>query len=485
MSVTTHHKLYAASLNLWQLVDDVCAGEEAVKEKGTDYLPMPNPLDQSEWNKARYKHYKFRALLYEATGNTLNGLIGAAYRVDPTLVVPDELAYLGHDADGTGISIYQQSQRCLAELLKKGRGGLLVDMPPVDGTLTVAQQQAQNIRAQIIFFDARQVINWRTTRVGSKHMLSLVVIAETAEEFSEDGFVVTEIEQYRALKLVGGKYKVEIWRKMRDVESKNEEFRVAEEYFPLDGSGKPWDMIPFTFVGATNNDINPDLAPLLKLATTNLSHYRSSADFEYSSFSHGMPQMFISGIDPVARDYYSLPENKITIGGGQVILLQDPNAVVAFAQPAPNSLVERALDRKENQMIALGARLVQAGTVAKTATESRGDQRVQHSVLSLCVANMSEAYTHCLGWVARFMKVVPKDDMTYSVNQDYTETNLDPQALAQVIQSWQQGLLPKTDAWQYMRKVGLIRSDKPDDDIQGELDAEMAGGGLNEPAAVT
>ncbi|MFZ3192806.1 MAG: DUF4055 domain-containing protein [Moraxellaceae bacterium] len=484
MSVTTHHPLYAASLERWRLVDDVCAGEEIVKEKGVDYLPMSNPLDQSDENKARYRQYKFRAVLYEATGNTLDGLIGAAYRVDPTLVVPDELAYLGDDADGTGVSIYQQSQRCLAELLKKGRGGLLVDMPPVNGTLTVAQQQAQNIRAQVIFFDARQVINWRTTRVGSKHMLSLVVIAETAQQISDDDFILNEIEQYRALKLVGGKYKVEIWRKMKNVETGVEALAIAQEYFPLDGSGKPWDMIPFTFVGATNNDINPDRAPLLRLATVNLAHYRNSADFEHSAFIVGQPQPWMSGVDDTTRTFYSLPENKMKIGSGFPIMLP-PGGQFAFAQPSPNTLIERAMDRKENQMIALGARLVQAGTVAKTATESRGDQRVQHSVLSLCVANMSEAYTHCLGWVARFMKVVPKDDMAYSVNQDYTETNLDPQALAQVIQSWQQGLLPKTDAWQYMRKVGLIRSDKPDKDIEGELDAEMAGGGLNEPAAVT
>ncbi len=470
MSVTSENPLFAANLPQWQLVEDICAGEYMVKYRGEIYLPKPNPLDHSPENKERYCHYLKRAVLYETTGNTLDGLVGAAFRVDPVLTVPDELRYLSEDADGTGVSIYQQSQSALSHLLMRGRVGLLVDMPVVDKKMTVAQQKENNIRCQIIMFNAKQIINWQTSLIGSKHLLSLVVIKESSMQASECGFIANMIDQYRVLRLINGVYNVEIWQMTED--EGTEGWNIVNSYIPTDGNGKTWNQIPFTFVGATNNDPTPDRIPLLRIATVNLAHYRNSADYEDSVFITGQPQPWMTGIDPETRDYYRQPANKISIGSREIFMLPAGGGM-GFAQAAPNTLVERAMKQKEDQMVALGARLVEVGTVAKTATESRSHQRVQHSVLTLCVANLSEAYTHCLDWVAQFMKVTSDDDMLYSINQDFVESGLNPQDLQQVVVAWQQGLLPRSDAWQYMRKSGLISTEKTDEAISDELEAEF------------
>lgn len=473
--VTTQHALYKARLPEWVLVDDVCAGEAAVKAKGTTYLPLPNPLDETPESKKRYEQYLFRAVFYEATGNTLDGLTGATFNKDPVLKLPDELSYLERDADGCNVSIYQQSQAVIGGQLKHGRAGLLVDYPTVEGVLTVAEQQAQKIRAQIIHFDAKQVVNWRTAKIGSKHMLSLVVISECVEEDDPTGFAPIQIDQYRVLRLENGIYKVEIWRKVKAAESLQDSWQIVSEAYPRDGFGKQWNEIPFTFVGSINNDANTDRAPLLRLACINLSHYRNSADFEQSAFIVGQPQPWMSGIDENTRTFYSKPENKVHIGSLNALMLP-ANATFAFAQVQENTMVEKAMQRKEEQMVALGARLIQKGTVAKTATESAGDQSVQHSILSLCVVNLSEAYNLCLQWVARYMKVVPKDgELTYSVNQDFVESSVDPQLLQIVVTAWQQGLIPETDAWEFFRKRSIINPEKTDDDIRGELDSGMLG----------
>ena len=465
--VTTQHALYKARLPEWVLVDDVCAGEAAVKAKCTEYLPKPNHLDTSEESAERYKQYVFRAVFYEATGNTLDGLTGATFRKDPVLKLPPELSYLEQDADGCNVSIYQQSQSVINGQLKHGRAGLLVDYPQVQGVLTVAEQQAQNIRAQIIHFDAKQVINWRTAKIGSKHMLSLVVISERVEEDDPTGFAPIQIDQYRVLRLENGIYKVEIWRKVKVAESLKDEWQIVSEAYPRDGYGKPWDMIPFTFVGSINNDATTDRAPLLRLATLNLAHYRNSADFEQSSFIVGQPQPWMSGIDSETRKYYDDPEKKVHIGSLRVLMLP-AGATFAFAQVQENTMVEKAMSRKEDQMVALGARLIQKGTVAKTATESAGDQSVQHSVLSLCVVNLNEAYNLCLQWVARYMKVTPKEgELAYTVNQDFVESSIDPQLLQIVVSAWQQGLIPESDTWEFFRKRSIINPEKTDDDIRG------------------
>ena len=67
----------------------------------------------------------------------------------------------------------------------------------------------------------------------------------------------------------------------------------AEEVFPQLGS-LDQGVIPFTFIGATNNDHTIDDAPLLPLAELNIGHFRNSADNEESSFVVGQPTLFIA-----------------------------------------------------------------------------------------------------------------------------------------------------------------------------------------------
>lgn len=117
--VTFQREDYEKALYAWSLVDDVVAGQSAVKEKRTAYLPKPNPSDTSAENKERYDQYLARAVFYNATGRTLQGLVGAAFRKDPTLNTTTALDYVLTDIDGAGVSIYQQSQSVVKSVLKE------------------------------------------------------------------------------------------------------------------------------------------------------------------------------------------------------------------------------------------------------------------------------------------------------------------------------------------------------------------------------
>ncbi len=69
-----------------------------------------------------------------------------------------------------------------------------------------------------------------------------------------------------------------------------------------------------------------------------------------------------------------------------------------------NTLAREAMKDKWEQMKEMGARLIEKGSAAKkTATESNSDDAVQHSVLSLCVVNMNEAFSMALRWAAKFV----------------------------------------------------------------------------------
>ena len=78
------------------------------------------------------------------------GLLGLAFRKDPTMTAPDKLNYLRDNADGAGASIYQQSQQVTENILEAAREGLYTDYA------------AETDEAIILRYQAESIINWRT-----------------------------------------------------------------------------------------------------------------------------------------------------------------------------------------------------------------------------------------------------------------------------------------------------------------------------------
>ena len=77
--------------------------------------------------------------------------------------------------------------------------------------------------------------------------------------------------------------------------------------------------IPFTFVGAQNNDPSIDESPLYDIAMINLGHYRNSADYEESVFWCGQAQPWISGLDEQWRDW--MEKNGVYVGSRAPMML--------------------------------------------------------------------------------------------------------------------------------------------------------------------
>lgn len=464
--VTFQREDYKHHLSDWKLVASVVQGERAVKSSG--YLPYLNEFDDSDENKDRNKKYAERAVFYNATRRTLQGLNGAVFKKWPTLTTTTGLQYLEDNADGCGVSIYQQAQHTLAQVLSKGRFALLVDYPRTEKVVTLAEQSQQNIQANIQGIDSDNVINWRIEKSGGIHRLTLVVIEENYTETTADGFGIESETQYRVLLLREGIYTVDIWR---DIDG---QWQIVETQTPVNGSGQPWQIIPFIFIGAQSNSADIDDAPLLDLARLNIAHFRNSADYEDSVFYVGQAQPFMSGM--TVELYSELKKDGVYVGSREAIPLPE-GGTFGFAQPAPNSLVKEAMDQKESQMVALGARLIEKGQAVKTATEAQSENEAQHSVLSLVASNVSEAYTQALQWCGEFMNASGEHEFT--LNQDFIEHTLDAPMLDALIRAWQSGRLPSGDLWARFRRDGLIDPEKTDEDIQEELNNDPSGLGLD------
>lgn len=454
-----------AKADSWKLVRDAVAGSEAVKAGG--YLSAINSFDESVENKARNTARLNGAVYFNATGRTLNALSGIAFGKWPEIEVPATLDYVLGDVDGSGVGIVNQAQLVVDDILQTGRAGLLVDYPSNDGVTSRAQQDAGSLRATVSMYAAESIRNWRTEKVGSQHLLALVVLDEVVEDW--EGFERKEIAQRRELALEGGRYVVRLHRQVKD------EWTVVEERTPTNGAGQPWRRIPFTFIGATNNDSAPDKSPLYDLADLNIAHFRNSADHEESLFYAGQAQVWVTGADEQwAKEAASMG----LYVGSRSIGVAPAGGDVKLIQAEPVSALAEEMERKETRMAALGARLVQPGEAVKTATQAGGEERVAHSVLSLVCDNVSDAYRAALAWAAEFMRADGEVDFT--IGTEFSGIQFDAQQMAQALAAVQSGKLPESDFWSYLRTIGLIAADKTDDEIRDEVETQGGGAGLDD-----
>jgi hypothetical protein len=146
-------------------------------------------------------------------------------------------------------------------------------------------------------------------------------------------------------------------------------------------------------------------------------------------------------------------------------------------------IAREAMDKKITDIVGLGGMFVQPGSAVKTATQSAGEQLVQHSILSLIASNLSEAYTLALKWVCAFMNVEFNDEVEYTILQDFVEHNADAQMFSALLSGVMQGKLTQGAFINWLQKMSIEDSEKTVEEIKQELSLENASTGtldLNE-----
>lgn len=414
----------------YELVDDCLAGERRVKYRKTLYLPQPNAADTSAENAARYEAYRTRAVFYNVTARTAAGLTGAVFESPPAAKLPTALQPVIDDASGGGVSLEQMAKALVTAVLAKGRSFLWVDFPQApEGGASRADVEAGLFRPAIEMYKAQQVINWRTKKVGGKTLLTLVVI-QREYVVDDDEFEEKKRTEWVVLRLRNDVYTVEYWRS----EMAGGTARPAEgPYTPTDANGKPFTEIPGIFVGSENNDPDIDRPPMYDMASLNIGHYRNSADFEEAAYIVGQPTPWFSGLTETWVK--NVLAGRVELGSRAAVPLPE-NGAAGLLQATETTLAFSAMEHKERQMVALGARLVQNEGTQRTATEARMEDASETSVLSTVANNCSDAIEWILGKAMMFINGSETETIEYRLNTRYGLSELSPEELNAVLAAW-------------------------------------------------
>ena len=461
MSVDTKHKEYTENYEAWERCEHAAEGQDEIHEYGVKYLPRLSGQTDQE-----YFAYKQRALYYNATARTIDGLTGMLFMRPETIEAPAAMDSIIADVTMGGLSLHQFAEIIAEEVITIGRCGVLVDYPPIVNAVTLAQAQAQGARPYATMYDAESIINWKTGRINNVEQLTLVVLEEE-NEISVDEFESKCEPQWRVLDLVNSAYRQRVFRK-----DKRGEFILVEEIFPQI-NGRVINKIPFEFFGVRDNSPCVDKPPLLDLVDVNLSHYRTTADYEHGLHFTGLPT-------PVVTGYYSDDKSaSLRIGSGTAWLLPDPQSKAFYLEFTGQGLGElrEALRSKEAMMATLGARILapekRAAEAAQTANIHRSSE---NSVLASIAQSISVGLTHVMEWLRDWSNVT--GEVKVELNRDFIPNSMTAQDIDVLVKSWQAGAISANVLFENLVAGDIISQDTSFDDEMERIATRPATGGL-------
>ena len=460
MPVNSTHPSYDASEIAWRRNRDAVSGQDAIRDGGSLYLPRPNAADTSRENNARYDRYLERALWYAAPEKTKQSLVGFVFSKGPERrEIESQIEYLSEDADGAGASLEQLAKEIIGEQLTVGRVGILVDYPSAAPGVSKEDTARGNLQATFSLYKAESIINWKTTKVGGKHVLSLVVLHEKVAE-AKDEFSADLKDQWRVLALVDGTYVQRVYDKNHD--------QVGEDIEPRNASGTRWTSIPFVIIGAETNRPDVDQAPLTQLCHHAIAYWQTSADHRENLYTHGQLTLGIAS-DLSVEDWQAANPDGVTVGAPTGVFLGEGGSFHTASAPESSSL-SKALESLREEMAELGAQIITKGGQAQTAEAARIDASAESSVLSNVVGNASEGLEACLEWACGFMGGDP-EKVFYTLNKQFFAEQLDPQTRTVMLSELDRGIIAVSDYRRKLRQTDAIDPSRTDEDIDGDVEA--------------
>ncbi len=454
LKVDTKHSQYTKMIPLWDRCNDAVEGQNAVHNAGEKYLPKLKDQESEAYNA-----YKLRASFFNASGRTLDGLVGMIFRKPAVLDIPTGLQAIVDDIDLAGSTLSGFADLITREVLKVSRVGVLVEYPQVnEQPLNLAQASAQNLRPYASMYTAKTILNWRIERVNN---VSQPVMVALHEQYTvkDDGFEKETAEQVRVLKLEEGRYLQRIYRK--DNQSKWVQFE--NDIVPVK-SNQPLNFIPFYVFGASSNTFDEQMPVLLDLVDLNLAHYRVTADYEHGCHFAGLPTPVVSG--------YQAGENeKLYIGSATAWIFPDANATASFLEFTGQGLqpLEKNLERKEAQMASLGARMLEQ---QKNGVESEGAMQMrsngESSVLAGIANLISQQLSHMLTFMAEWEGI--NTACKVQLNTDYFPVAMTAQQLAELVKSWQAGAISFSTLFENLKRGEVVAENRTEQD-----EAELIG----------
>jgi hypothetical protein len=454
MPVSTPHPEYSAKIHIVEKTRSAIAGLD--EQNGKPFLVQKSGEEDQDFDnrlkRANYTNYSAR---------TANGFLGAAFRQSPMIKLDSDLEHLRNDIDGKGTDINQFAQMIFSEEMEAGRYGLLAEFPETGGELTLEQKKQKNLRSYIAPYPFESILNWKTSSVNGREVLTLLVLKEHVF-VNDDEFDHEKKTEYRVLRMVDGYYAQQRY----DADS---EAIAGSLKAPRDAAGKLFDHIPFSMIGSKNNLMDIDRPVVADIAQINIAHYRNSSDHETNLAIHSGATLVISTNMDIDQFKTANPSG-ITVGANSGILLGSGDKAELLQLEAASAVSEE-MQIKENRMVQIGAKLITKTSGNETAEAARINASSENSILEVVINNIEEGMISALSDCAIYEGVDP-ESITFKMNKDFWMNKIDPQLAMSLIQFSDMGVMRKADIVTILQDAELVDKTLSAEEIIAEASQE-------------
>ena len=307
MAVDNKHPAFAARIPDWEQMSHCYAGERAIKEQRTRYLPPSDGMRIDGIDKAgpdggkdAYDDYLKRAVFPDFVKEGIEAMVGIMHREKARIEVPEKMKPILDKFSANGEDVWMFMRRMNEWQLLWGRAGLLVDVPSGEAVNTALPYCG--------LYSAPRIINWDDgIRIQGRQRLEFVVLDESDNE--RTGSFEWEFKnRYRVCamsdSMIGGKADEQdqsaptaggVYQTAKVEGPKND--LVDSTFMRPSLGGKTLETIPFIFVNTKDLVSSPDDPPLLGLSNICLAIYRGEADYRQNLHMQGQDTFVIIGAD--------------------------------------------------------------------------------------------------------------------------------------------------------------------------------------------
>jgi hypothetical protein len=440
----------------WQKLRDVIAGQREVKRMAERYLKRLPKQDNDD-----YDLYLARATFYNMTRQTLKGMSGQVFARDPIISeLPKKFKAASKSnfgKDGSGHVAFTKT--VISEVLTMGRFGVLVDAPAVP---------TKTPTSYAVGYTAENILDWKIEDINGTFQVTRVLLREFTRQTAtgptqdnpwlgqkagvqpvrrENGRIVRASAEYVEAYTYSTTYR-ELCLEQADDGSYVYIQRIytddinaePDQTFVPTVRGVPLDFIPFMFFGATGNSADVEQSPLLDIADLNLSHYRTYAELEWGRMYTALPVYYAPTRDEDGASIYSIGPSVVW----EVPADAEPPGILEYKGQGLKAL-ETALSSKEDQIAAIGGRLLPGGNKGSESPEqakrtSLGEQALLLDAVQATGFGMTQVVRWWLMW-----RDVPLDQsagIDYSLNRNFGYDGPDARVLRSLQQLHDDGKIP-------------------------------------------
>lgn len=417
----------------WSKLRDVILGQKQLRAMRTTYLPSYAKMTTQEYND-----YLSRASFYNMTSRTLDGMIGTSFLRDPKVFGIEKT--FEPDLDNIskkGSTLLTFTKQITEEIIKVGRVGVLCDMSIDGGVPYFAAYLAENI------------IDWELQTSFGRDKLTKVVLRELVRAPNEIRSFDTT---FRVLRLVAGQYEQHVYFIADNTALIDFDTRAPDQVIVPTLRGEPFDFIPFVFFGSRSNEPEVEKPPLLDIADINIAHYQAGAQLEQGRWYTGLP-IYFSEVGPGGEQAeYDIAPN--------VVWQLSPGAKAGIIEFNGHGLkfLENSLREKENQISALGGRMItnRSDSSGKSEEETKMGERNERSLLINVSKVLDDGFTTLLRWWASWQGQRDVSDVSIRFNKDFMLDKLAAREFRAITTMYQEGILPIEALFEVFQRINII-----------------------------